>query len=223
MPSFEKEASFSPKLVMGVDEVGYGAWAGPVMVGVAALDLAMIPVELQKLIQDSKVLSQQQRERIYEMLLCYAGRGVYFCVHEASNQEVDEFNVKRATHRAITRAVDSLLKEYSHLPWGAILVDGLHAPSLPLLTECVVDGDHKCLSIAAASILAKVKRDQLMKSLSDVYPGYGWETNVGYGTKLHQEGLRRQGITPYHRVSYKPLQVLRKLFQEQDREEVNIK
>ncbi len=207
-PTFETESLFLPNFVIGVDEVGYGAWAGPVVVGAAALNISLLPSDLLDEINDSKSLSLKKREHIYEYLLSYSGKGLYFCVHQASNQEVDEMNVRVATQIAMVRAVEGLLGQYPALPWGGILVDGTHAPKFSLKTQCIVGGDRKCLSIAAASILAKVTRDRLMKKLSGDHPYYAWDKNVGYGTKLHQEGLKSFGPTPHHRMSYKPLQAL---------------
>ena len=153
-------------------------------------------------------MSLKKRESIYEDLLSYSGKGLYFCVHLASNQEVDELNVRGATQMAMVRSVEGLLSLYPELSWGGILVDGTHSPEFSLKTRCIVDGDKKSLSIAAASILAKVTRDRLMKTLSMDHPHYGWDKNVGYGTKRHHEGLKSFGPTPHHRMSYKPLQAL---------------
>ena len=207
-PNFEFESSFGSGIVMGVDEVGYGAWSGPVVIGAAALCLPLLPSELIESINDSKSLSLKRRETIYEDLLRHAGSGVYFSIAQASVQEIDHLNIRGATHLAIQRGVQDLLKSYQNLPWQGILMDGTHAPNLPLKTKCIVDGDKKSLSIAAASILAKVTRDRLMKNLAQNFPGFGWETNVGYGTKGHQEGLKTLGATLHHRMSYKPLKNL---------------
>ncbi|MBS0184986.1 MAG: ribonuclease HII [Proteobacteria bacterium] len=205
-PTFETEALFLPKFVIGVDEVGYGAWAGPVIVGAVALDISALPSDLLNKINDSKSLSFKKRENVYESFMSYSGKGIYFSLDHATNQEVDALNVRGATQRAMKRAVEKLLNQYPAFLWGGILVDGTHAPNFSLKTQCIVGGDRKCLSIAAASIVAKVTRDRMMQRLSEEYPHYAWDKNVGYGTKHHQEGLKSFGPSPHHRMSYKPLQ-----------------
>jgi len=205
-PTFEIEAKFLPKFVIGVDEVGYGAWAGPVVVGAVALEISLLPSDLLNEINDSKTLSSKKRENVYESFMSYSGKGIYFSLYHATNQEVDALNVRGATQEAMVRAVEGLLNLYPTFLWGGVLVDGTHAPHFSLKTQCIVGGDRKSLSIAAASILAKVTRDRMMKKLGEEYPYYAWDKNVGYGTKSHQEGLKSFGPSPHHRMSYKPLQ-----------------
>lgn len=183
-------------LVVGVDEAGRGPWAGPVVAGAAILDPATIPTELLYRLDDSKKLSAAVRERLFEGLLEHATTAVGF----ASVAEIDDLNILAATMLAMRRAVDGL----PVLP-DIALVDGNRAPGLPCRVRTVVKGDSRSSSIAAASIVAKVTRDRIMAGLAGDFPGYGWETNQGYGTAAHRDGLDRLGITIHHRRSFKPI------------------
>lgn len=183
-------------LVVGVDEAGRGPWAGPVVAGAAILDPATIPTELLCRLDDSKKLSAAVRERLFEGLLEHATTAVGF----ASVAEIDDLNILAATMLAMRRAVDGL----PVLP-DIALVDGNRAPGLPCRVRTVVKGDSRSSSIAAASIVAKVTRDRIMAGLAGDFPGYGWETNQGYGTAAHRDGLDRLGITIHHRRSFKPI------------------
>lgn len=198
MPDFTFELKHSG-IICGVDEAGRGPWAGPVVAGAAILDQANLPVDLVEGLDDSKKLKAQKREDLLERLQgCDAvqlGLGI------ASVEEVDELNILQATFLAMRRAVENL----SRVPDFA-LIDGNHIPpGLRCPAEAVVKGDGLSLSIAAASIQAKVARDLMMVELDVLHPGYGWANNAGYGTKQHQEGLARLGITPHHRKSFKPI------------------
>jgi ribonuclease HII len=183
-------------LVVGVDEAGRGPWAGPVVAGAAILDPATIPTELLYRLDDSKKLSAAVRERLFEGLLEHATTAVGF----ASVAEIDDLNILAATMLAMRRAVDGL----PVLP-DIALVDGNRTPGLPCRVRTVVKGDSRSSSIAAASIVAKVTRDRIMAGLAGDFPGYGWETNQGYGTAAHRDGLDRLGITIHHRRSFKPI------------------
>ncbi|MDA0661417.1 MAG: ribonuclease HII [Proteobacteria bacterium] len=183
-------------LVVGVDEAGRGPWAGPVVAGAAILDPATIPTELLYRLDDSKKLSAAVRERLFESLLEHATTAVGL----ASVAEIDDLNILAATMLAMRRAVDGL----PVLP-DIALVDGNRAPGLPCRVRTVVKGDSRSSSIAAASIVAKVTRDRIMAGLAGDFPGYGWETNQGYGTAAHRDGLDRLGITIHHRRSFKPI------------------
>jgi len=196
VPDFSFEQALGG-IVAGIDEAGRGPWAGPVHAGAVIFDPAGPPDDLAVLINDSKQLSSRQREELFPRLLAVADCGV----GEASVDEIDQLNILGATHLAMARALDAL----KQTPDGA-LVDGNQAPKLPCRVRCVVKGDSKSLSIAAASIIAKVTRDRLMTALAAGHPGYGWEHNFGYGTKLHQQGLACLGVTPHHRRSFKPIQ-----------------
>ena len=189
----ETELRISGKeIIAGIDEVGRGPWAGPVTACAVILDPNNIPDGLN----DSKVLTAKRREQLFDLIMDSAQVS---CVH-VEVAEIDLINILQATFRAMERAV-------SHLPIpNHILVDGNKLPpNLPSPATAVVKGDAKSVSIAAASIIAKVTRDRLMSDLSEAFPGYGWEKNAGYGTKMHQLGLLNHGVTPHHRRSFKPI------------------
>ena len=189
----ETELRISGKeIIAGIDEVGRGSWAGPVTACAVILDPNNIPDGLN----DSKVLTAKRREQLFDLIMDSAQVS---CVH-VEVAEIDLINILQATFRAMERAV-------SHLPIpNHILVDGNKLPpNLPSPATAVVKGDAKSVSIAAASIIAKVTRDRLMSDLSEAFPGYGWEKNAGYGTKMHQLGLLNHGVTPHHRRSFKPI------------------
>ena len=179
--------------ICGVDEVGRGPLAGPVVAAAVILDRTRIP----KGLNDSKLLREQDREALYPRILEMA---VAVGVGEASVDEIDLVNIRQATHLAMARAVRAL-------PVAAAfaLVDGNDAPALPCKCDILVKGDSRSVSIAAASIIAKVTRDRLMALLHDHHPVYGWRQNKGYGTPEHLTGLRAHGITVHHRKSFSPV------------------
>ena len=195
MPDFSLESAHGG-LVAGVDEAGRGPWAGPVVAAAVILHPARIPGG----INDSKKLSPARRDALYDVILDHAiasGVGI------ATVEEIDEINILAATMLAMQRAV-SLLSPAPTL----VLIDGNRAPALPCAVQTVVGGDATSLSIAAASIIAKVTRDRVMAELSRQYPGYGWEKNAGYGTAAHQQCLAERGLTPHHRKSFAPIKAL---------------
>lgn len=202
MPDLKIESQFKG-LVGGVDEVGRGPWAGPVIAGVAVfLDPHGIPFLLLESIQDSKKLSKEKRNSIYGKLLDL--KNFYYGIGSASVEEIDSLNILKATFLAMKRAVDSLPQKPQ-----VLLIDGKTIPSFEgIQTHPVIGGDGISLSIAAASIIAKVTRDRLMETLALTYPDYGWERNAGYGTNEHQKALKIQGITPHHRKSFAPIKAL---------------
>ena len=202
MPNFEFENSMGG-IVVGVDEAGRGPWAGPVVAGAVVIADKNLPEELLTGLDDSKKLSATKREKLYKALFEAEKSGkIYLGVGEASAQEIDELNILQATFLAMNRAVKSL----KIAPQSA-LIDGNRAPkNFPCPCQTLVKGDAKSLSVAAASIVAKVYRDHLMADLAKKYPAYGFEKNAGYGTVLHQAGLENCGICPEHRRSYKPIQ-----------------
>jgi ribonuclease HII len=135
----------------------------------------------------------------------FSGDGLWFGIAAATVEEIDRINILQATFAAMTRALDGMVTVLGGVP-DAALIDGNRAPrDLPCKVETVIDGDAKCISIAAASILAKVTRDRQMIALARDFPGYGWETNVGYGTPEHLDGLARLGPTIHHRRSFAPI------------------
>ncbi len=196
MPDFVFEqiainAGTSP--VAGVDEVGRGPLCGPVVAAAVILDPDNIPDGLA----DSKKLTAKRRDTLYALIVDKAD----FSVAEASVAEIDQINILQASLLAMRRALDGLARSP-----GFVLVDGNRLPAnLPYPAKPVVKGDDRCLSIAAASIIAKVTRDRMMTALAAEFPGYGWENNAGYGTKQHLEALQTLGVTPHHRVSFKPV------------------
>ncbi|MBL4691925.1 MAG: ribonuclease HII, partial [Magnetovibrio sp.] len=186
-------------IVCGVDEAGRGPWAGPVVAGAAILDRTQLPEDLLQGLDDSKKLKAAKREillaRLMECDAVQLGLGI------ASVEEVDHVNILQATFLAMKRAVENL----ALVPDFALIDGNKIPPHLPCPAEAVIKGDGLSLSIAAASIQAKVARDHMMVELDLLHPGYGWANNAGYGTKQHQEGLKRLGITPHHRKSFAPI------------------
>ncbi|OEJ69656.1 ribonuclease HII [Magnetovibrio blakemorei] len=197
MPDFSLELGHSG-LIVGVDEAGRGPWAGPVVAGAAILNAATLSESLAKGLDDSKKLKAPKREALLAVLEqsdAVLGLGI------ASAEEIDELNILQATLLAMERAVANL-----GVRPDFALIDGNRLPkNLPCPAEAIVKGDGRSLSIAAASIVAKVSRDRMMADLDRTYPGYGWSANAGYGTKAHQEGLKALGVTPQHRKSFAPI------------------
>ena len=149
-------------------------------------------------LDDSKVLSRGAREACFDALLRCAKIGI----GAASTHEIDRINILRASLLAMRRAVAAL-----GLVPDIALVDGNIAPALPCTVKTVIKGDALSFSIAAASVIAKVTRDKAMRALAGRYPGYGWETNVGYSTAEHFDGIGRLGVTPHHRRSFEPVRL----------------
>lgn len=191
--------------MIGLDEAGRGPWAGPVVAAAAWLDPERCPAELRRGLDDSKRLSPARRAALLELLEHSAARGAAALgLGAAGVAEIDDVNILQATLRAMTRAAADLTARSGRAPEAA-LVDGNRLPELPCPAEAVVGGDGLSLSIAAASILAKVTRDRHMAVLARAHPGYGWERNQGYGTAEHRAALARLGVTPEHRRSFRPV------------------
>jgi ribonuclease HII len=182
-----------PGPIAGVDEVGRGPLAGPVVAAAVIFERGRIP----KGIDDSKQMTAEAREEMYVRIVEVA---VAYGVGEASVEEIDLVNIRQATHLAMARAVRAM----AVAPMFA-LVDGNDAPALPCPCDTLIDGDARSVSIAAASIIAKVTRDRMMRALHDEHPGYGWITNMGYGTEEHLRGLDRHGACVHHRRSFAPV------------------
>ncbi|HEX7051467.1 MAG TPA: ribonuclease HII [Longimicrobiales bacterium] len=180
--------------IAGIDEAGRGPLAGPVLAAAVILP----PGTFIEGVDDSKRVAPALRERLAVEI---RQRALACAIGAASSTEVDRFNILRATHLAMRRAVDRLRVPPDHL-----IVDGLPVPLLGDAQTAVVEGDRRVHCIACASILAKVTRDRLMRRLARHYPGYGWERNAGYGTAEHREALVRLGPTPHHRRSFAPVQ-----------------
>ncbi len=195
MPDFRIEKEHRG-VVAGIDEVGRGPWAGPVIAAAVILP-RNICHELMNDLDDSKKLSRAQREALHKMVSRCADIGIG-C---ASVAEIEKNNILVASHIAMVRAVTRLPK----MP-NIALIDGKHIPEdLPCTGRAVIRGDSVSLSIAAASIVAKVTRDRIMASLALRYPAFGWERNSGYGTREHQNGLSLAGVTLHHRRTYAPI------------------
>ncbi len=179
--------------IAGVDEVGRGPLAGPVTAAAVRLDLRRIPPGLA----DSKTLTTARREALFAPIMDCAE----VCIAHATVDEIDALNILRASHLAMERALRGL-------PSAAdfALIDGNLLPrDLPCPGQAIIKGDALSLSIAAASIVAKVTRDRIMVDLAQQYPGYGWAKNAGYPTKEHLTALLNLGVTPHHRRSFKPV------------------
>ncbi len=202
MLEFERQAwAAGWSRVAGVDEAGRGPLAGPVVAGAVVIERAYLEAEADgcfRDLTDSKQLTATQRETFYRLLTesphVSSGIGI------ADVEEIDRVNILNATHLAMARAVASLSVPPDHL-----LVDGLFVPGLPCGSTPIVDGDAKSLSIAAASVVAKVSRDRMMLEMDRRYPGYGFAGHKGYGTKSHTQALLERGPTPIHRRTFRPV------------------
>lgn len=202
IPSFAVEQralaqGFAP--VAGVDEAGRGPLAGPVVAAAVILDPGAIPDGLA----DSKVLDEDRREDLYARIMASA---CAVAVGSACPARIDTTDIRKATLHAMSAAVTALA-----LPARHVLVDGRDVPPLPLgvTGEAIVDGDALVLSIAAASIVAKVHRDRLMRQVHVVHPHYGFAVHKGYGTKAHRAAIETHGPSPHHRMTFGVLKVLR--------------
>lgn len=198
VPTFELEAAelaLEGGPIVGIDEAGRGPWAGPVVAAAVVLNPDRIPQG----IDDSKALEAEERERLF-LRIQETALAVGVGIGEV--ERIDRDNILAATLWAMGEAV----KKLSCRPRLA-LVDGNRAPRLRCQTRTIVKGDAKCLSIAAASIVAKVTRDRMMIALAREHPGYGFERHKGYGTPEHREALVRLGLCVHHRRSFKPVQL----------------
>lgn len=197
MPDFAIEQACGGR-VAGIDEAGRGPWAGPVVAAAVILPTDL-PDELTDGLDDSKKLSAARREALFAALANCAG--IDYGIGAASVAEIERDNILAATYAAMQRALAAL-----DAPPDTALIDGNRLPpDLPCSGRTVIKGDSLSLSIAAASIFAKVTRDRIMESLSRRYPGYHWDRNAGYGTKQHQDGLKAFGVTCHHRRTYAPI------------------
>lgn len=178
------------KRIVGVDEVGRGPLAGPVV----ACAVAINDYTLYRGINDSKKVNQKLRESLYD-LIDQTALDVAFGL--ASHEEIDELNILNATKLAMKRAIENLKEKPDH-----ILIDAVKLDDINIEQTSIIKGDEKSMTIAAASIMAKVKRDAMMVAYDEIYPDYDFKSNKGYGTSAHYEGLNRVGISPIHRKSF---------------------
>ena len=186
--------------IAGLDEAGAGPWAGPVSAGCVILDETQLDTLIG--VTDSKKLTHEKRvefaKRIQESAIAY-GVGI------ASPDEIDQINIRQASLLAMRRALDSVRTQCDDVDY--LLIDARKLDDVNLPQENIIRGDSTSLSIAAASILAKVHRDEIMFRAAEEYPGYGFEKHKGYGTKQHQEALDQLGVTPIHRKSFAPIRM----------------
>lgn len=200
--SFEKDLWTEGKTcVAGVDEAGRGAWAGPVTAAAVILPVDQPGLsELLAGVRDSKLMSASQREKWAAEINRYA---VALCVGWADFSEIDEFGILPATRLAMRRAIQGLNHCVDH-----VLIDAVELPDVNIPQTSLIKGDARSLTIAAASVLAKTSRDNLMRSLENEYPGYGFDRHKGYGTARHQTALQKLGVSFIHRRSYAPIKAL---------------
>ena len=200
--------------IAGVDEAGRGSLAGPVVAAAVILPLG-IPFRFDpdeclacfEGVRDSKQLTARERDRLFEVIMQHA---VAVGVGIGSVEMIDERNILQATKYAMREALAQLT-----IPPQALLLDAIHLPGIELLQRSIIKGDALCLSIAAASIIAKVTRDRMMIQMHEHFPAYGFAQHKGYGTEYHLVALREHGATPHHRRSFAPVRELFGLFQEE--------
>ncbi|WP_047984898.1 ribonuclease HII [Ornithinibacillus californiensis] len=194
MSVYEKKSyQIGKKFVAGIDEAGRGPLAGPVVAAAVIL-----PIDFKLLgLNDSKQLSESKREEYFEII---KENAISYGISIVDNQTIDEINILESTKLAMRNALTQLSPKAQH-----VLIDAVELDSLPCSSEAIIKGDARSISIAAASILAKVSRDRLMKEIHSEYPMYDFQSNMGYGTKLHMEMLKEYGISPYHRKSFGPV------------------
>ena len=188
----ERDIGWPKKLIAGIDEAGRGPWAGPVVSAAVILNEKNIPDGLN----DSKKLSEKKRLSLYSSIYNFHSVGVGI----SSIEEIDSMNVLQATFLSMKRAVEDLNPQPEY-----ILVDGNLDPGLNFKTKCIIKGDSISISIAAASVIAKVTRDNLMLTLDKEFPNYNWKKNKGYGTAEHRNALELHGPCKYHRKSFSPI------------------
>ena len=190
------------KPIIGVDEVGRGSWAGPVVAGAALLNFEE---PLNKNLNDSKKLSSKTRLEVFESLK----KTTQFGIFASSNNEIDKFGIQKATFKAMERAIKILKQKIGKQKIATLLIDGSQKPYFKDLfavdIRLIVKGDTISPSIAAASIIAKCTRDLYMLKMDKVYRGYGFGTNMGYGTKFHKNKLLSSGPTQLHRMTFAPM------------------
>ena len=203
MPTFDFEKKYTG-LIAGTDEAGRGPWVGPVVAAAVCFPDLIIPQTLADELNDSKKLSAKKREKLFPLIY---ESGAFVGVGQASAEEIDSLNILQASFLAMRRALDEIEAQGHVIDF--VLIDGNRKPTgWKWQTQEIIGGDGKSLSIAAASIIAKVTRDRMLCELAKEYPAYGWDKNAGYGTAEHIKALQEFGVTPYHRKSYAPIKAL---------------
>ncbi|MEM9298658.1 MAG: ribonuclease HII [Bacteroidota bacterium] len=199
-----KSSFTKDKIEAGCDEVGRGCLAGPVVAAAVILPRKY----RHKHLNDSKQLSKKKRDSLRSDI---ENDALHWAIGVVDNKEIDKINILNASYLAMQHAIDQL----SQRP-ELLLIDGnRYKPHNEIPFECIVKGDGKFLSIAAASILAKTYRDEYMEKIGSEYPEYGWHTNAGYSTSVHREAIKLMGTTPYHRISFRLLPEQLELFPDQ--------
>lgn len=198
MPNFKIENSFKLKTIAGIDEAGRGPLCGPVFSACAIVDRKYYP----KNVNDSKKLTEKNREKIFDEILELEQKGkIYFGIGQGSVEEIESINILNATKLSMTRAFNNMIEKYK-INVDLVLVDGNFIPDINTRAEFIIGGDEKSISIATASIIAKVSRDNLLRTMDLEFPQYCWANNKGYGTKEHIDAIRKYGICKYHRKSF---------------------
>jgi ribonuclease HII len=203
MPDLSIESGFAGP-VIGIDEAGRGPWAGPVTIAAFWLDVTALEALVPGL-DDSKKLTAAQRAAFHATLTAVPHRHAVISIPV---DMIDRDGILKATLAGMTAVAAALAARLQKDGLGEVaqvLIDGNQMPALALPAQTLVKGDARSLSIAAASVIAKHERDRIMMGLAADCPGYGWETNMGYGTKAHQQGLASLGVTPHHRRSFAPV------------------
>lgn len=209
-PNFTHEITYPDHRVIGVDEVGRGPLAGPVVAAAVMIAPSHYGLDLWSEVNDSKKIKPQKRAHLFNLIQTHSTYGIGVC----SVEEIDEINILQASFLAMKRAISALLQSsqspHAHNPPSSlppyILIDGKLKPKDWIWpSTAIIKGDTKSVSIAAASILAKVTRDRMMADLAVDYPAYGWDQNAGYGTPHHLNALNHHGVTPHHRRSFAPI------------------
>jgi len=193
MPDLSIESEYNNHVIAGIDEVGRGSWAGPLVAGAVIIKQGLCVSG----INDSKKLTAARREILNKSII----QNHISSVGSVSAMEINDIGLSKAIYLSIIRAIEKLPVKPTLL-----LIDGNYTYKFDTHSINIIKGDSKSISIAAASIVAKVYRDKIMRDLSSVHPEYHWDKNVGYGTNLHLEGLKKIGVSDYHRIHYKPIE-----------------
>lgn len=193
MPDLSIESEYKGHVIAGIDEVGRGSWAGPLVAGAVIIKQGLCVFG----INDSKKLTEKKRDLLNKSIV----ENHISSIGSVSATEINEIGLSKAIYLSIIRAIEALPVKPTLL-----LIDGNYTYKFDTPSVNIIKGDSKSVSIAAASIVAKVHRDRIMKALAITHPEYHWDRNVGYGTNLHLEGLKKIGVSHYHRIHYKPIE-----------------